>query len=211
MTRKGKRDRSLHELPDDRALVSVTSLTIPAELRPALIAFAGRREAALYLEEYIVLRVWRYMRQAAQVAKRRSAGADFTYIEETMRLIHQVRLRMDGLSPEVRAEINTARHGTFDGFARTLDAHLSDAFMALMGAAVSGGVRKGRGGARPKMARDRLLHDVALKLQAAGAGAEKAAGAAAAVLSMFGIDAPEDPRKARAIVRKVEGLKIAIN
>jgi len=59
-------------------------------------------------------------------------------------------------------------------------------------------------GVPSKERRDCLLYIVAKHIEQSGARKEAAAAAAAAVLRAFDIDAPEDPRKARAIVRRAE-------
>lgn len=130
-----------------------------------------------------------------------------TLVEEAMQYVQQTRTRLEHLPPAAEARINTVcwnRHGeTFDDRRRRLDAELQEVWnlLVLTERKLEPSKAAGRKSASH---RDRLLHDLAHWLADRGSNVTRSANAAAAVLRAVGIDAPDDPKKARAIVRAVE-------
>lgn len=145
---------------------------------------------------------------ACCAAQTPSVAEETALVNEALVAIEQVRVRLESLPPSVAAYVDVicwkARRELFFEFQRRIGDDLRTAGQMLDAALEELAQYAGRAGAKPKQSRDEFLHDVAHWLQDASVPKEQAAGIAAAVLRAVGVDAPEDPRKARDLVRKVE-------
>lgn len=162
----------------------------------AFLSFLGRR-----------LGTYRGMMESAETMPSRID--ELRLANEAMDAIGQVRNRLESLPARIDSEVELAcwqrRKELFFDFARRLDDDLRDAWMMLASAERTLDGRNEKPGAN-KSLRDYFLADVAHYLEGNTGLRRKEAAAylAAKVLRTADIDAPEDPRKARDIVRRVE-------
>lgn len=184
-----------------------------AKVRKAVRA-AGAIDEGAFLG-FFGHRLGRFRSMAEAATTTPSVAEESSLLDELLTAIEQVRTRLESLPPVADAYVNEiswkARSELFFDFQRRLDGELHLAWMMLAGAQQELDAHKGKSGAKPKQHRDWFLHDVAHWLQDAGTAKERAADVAAGVLRAVDVDAPDDPRKARDLVRKIEALIIKAN
>jgi len=210
MTIKSKRARALREMDGAEAsryvLGGLVDETFHADKVHAALQGANVDLAAF--DAFFGQRLGLFRDVSDYLGTKPAVAKESELIEEAMQHIQQIRLRLECLPPEAEMYVATIclqRHGEgFEVRRRRLDAELNE-MVTLLGLTLRKlDSLKGATGRKSEAPRDRLLHDVAHWLAGHGTRSTSAAGAAADVLRAVGIAAPNDPKKARAIVRAVE-------
>ena len=176
-------------------------------VRDALDPVIDRIDVAAF-EAFLAPELGRYRDMVDAAVEQPGLADEMRLVDEALEAVEQARLRLTHLPPSADAYANeVCWHGRgelyFD-FSQRLASDLVTARALLIGTEQKLAPFKGMSGAKSKSLRDCLLRDVAHWLQDADIGKEKAAGVAAAVLRATGITAPDNPRKAREIVLKLE-------
>lgn len=214
MTVKGKRAEALRKMDSQEASRYGASGFVDGKypvdaVRSALKDVAGPIDIPTF-ETFFAPRIGRYRAMADSQQDQPSVSAELALVDEAMTHIEQLRLRLESLPPDTEAHIDSVcwkrRREMFCEFRQRLDADLEEARVLLVLSERELEPFKGNAGRKSAMPRDWLLHDVAKHLNAHGVRKERAADVAAAVLRASGVDAPDDPREARKLVRKVESL-----
>lgn len=214
MTVKGRRAAALRvatprELHAARAPGGWVDDSLPDGVRGCLVDVVPTDRVDAFMRMFRA-RLGRY--RASIEWKALSVRAELRLVDEALMAIEQTRLRIGNLPQaigcEVRALAWTRERTRFHDVVARADSDLGELAGLLAHASVAVTSRGRNRGAPPLIARDLFLHDVACALTAMGIGSERAAGVAARTLRACGVTAPEDERKARAIVRKMEHLTI---
>ena len=216
MTIKGKRAKAVRKLPE-----TALNRHFPRVYDDHLTADGAALAAALSqvahcvdlhrLTELIEREVVEYREQVEEDRCRMSLAETRTWLSETSDLADELstRLALVGhLHPAVYDETfcNVLFEHDLKEITRlhAIKAVSRHALTGLKGIHDIAGVPS-------KERRNCLLYIVAKHIEQSGVRKEAAAAVAAAVLRAFDIDAPEDPRKARAIVRRIENPETATN
>ena len=185
--------------------------TFPVDAVNAALQSVADRVDMVAFGEFFGRRLGRYRGMSESQQEQPSVADELALADEVMEYVQQLRLRLEHLPPDTDAHINAVcwnrRRELFHNFRLRLDADLAEAWTMLVLAERELEPFKGKAGRKNSSLRDRLLHDVAHRLAAIDISKEVAAGIAAAVLRAAGVDAPEDPREARKLVRAMEKLE----
>lgn len=213
MTIKAKRAKAVRKMDHDEARRYDTGgfvdETFPVDAVQTALATVSDRIDVSEFCRYFGSRLGQYRAQVESAEEQPAVADEMRLIDETEDLIQQLRLRLAHLPSDTGAEINKIcwkRRGEFfHDFEQRLGVQLNEAAALLSLTWHELDAHKGNVGRKQPVARDWLLHDVACKLRSAGIeGKEEAAGVAANVLGAVGIDAPENPRKSREIIRNFD-------
>lgn len=199
MTAKGKRSGALRKLELDEAARGAGGWVDDRFPASAVHdALAGTGVNLPEFDEFFRHRLGRYRAMRDSQAKRPSTSDELAFVRETIEISEQLQLRLAHLPMRIKCEVLPN-----SSISRRLPYELGQAITALVVAETTIERADKPKGSRGKAIRDQFLHDVAEWLHQHHVPVTTAAGVAAAVLRAVRFEAPEDPKEARNIVRRV--------
>lgn len=206
MTIKAKRVGAVAKMDAEKAAryaARITRAPLPDKVHEALACVSTQIEVAAF-DEFFSWRLGRYLATESQQLIP-SIAEEMAFVAETLELADQLRQRMQNLPPVTAMRIKdvsfTTRGESFHEVRRRLDGEVVEASVLLKRTRLELASSFNNVGRKSAVGRDWLLHDVAHWFGDRGIGKEDAAAAAAKILRAAGIDAPDDPREARRLVR----------